>query len=87
MRVGEAMRAVVKSHPTVRRLVEDFELARRTFQQYEATLIHLANQRCIPDDLVSVAPSVNATRFAEPDPAWVRALASLSLDADAELPA
>jgi hypothetical protein len=85
-RVGEAVRAVVKSHPAVRRLVEDFATARRAFQQSEATLIHLSAQRCVPDDLVSLAPRADATRFADPDPAWVSAIAALGVDADAELP-
>ena len=86
MRVEEAMRAVVKAAPIVRRLVQDFDTARRTFQQYEATLIHLAVQRCIPDDLKDAAPRPNATRYADPDPAWVSAIAALAIDADATLP-
>jgi hypothetical protein len=86
IKVEAALRDVVRSHPTVRRMVKDFETARRTFQQYEATLIHLAGQACIPDDLTSTAPKAHHTRYAEPDPAWLAAFSALSRDADASLP-
>jgi hypothetical protein len=87
MKVSEAARNVVRAHPAVRRLAQDFGIAKRAFQQYEATLIHLASRRCIPDDLISVAPSANATRYADPADEWVKAIAALAQDADAELPA
>jgi hypothetical protein len=87
LNVVAAVRAVIQSCPTVRRLINDYDTAKRTFQQYESTLIWLAGQHAIPDDLIRVAPSANATRYADPDPAWVNAIAALSQDADAELPA
>ena len=86
MRVEAAARVVVRAHPTVRRLVQGFDTARRTFQQYEATLIYLAGQRCIPDDLVDVAPRAHATRYADADPSWVKALEALKRDPHAVLP-
>jgi hypothetical protein len=85
--VDKRVRAVVRAHTNVRRMVEDFDTARRTFQQYEATLIFLAGLNCIPDDLVASAPKAHATRFAEPDPAWRSAVEALKRDPDAELPA
>ena len=85
-KVEEAMRAVVRTHPVVRRLVEDFDTARRTFQQYEATLIWLAARDMIPEDLIGVAPSRNATRFAEPGEEWTSAVEALRRDCDALLP-
>jgi hypothetical protein len=86
IKVEEAVRAVVKAHPTVRRLVEDWQNAERTFRVYEATLIWLAGQQCVPGDLVSVAPSRNAIRYADPDPAWVDAIDAMRRDADSALP-
>ena len=86
IKVEAALRDVVRSHPTVRRMVKDFETARRTFQQYEATLIHLAGQACIPDDLTEAAPKANHTRYASPDPVWLAAMEQLKRDPDAPLP-
>jgi hypothetical protein len=85
-RVTEAVRAVVKTHPTVRRLVQDFDTARRTFREYEATLIFLVNQRCVPEDLITAAPSASSVRYADPDPSWVAAIEALKQDPDTELP-
>ena len=84
--VEDAMRAVVKNHLAVRRLCEDFDTARRVFQQHEATLIFLAGQHCIPSDLIDVAPKAHATRYADADPQWVQALEGLKHDADFQLP-
>ena len=84
--VEDAMRAIVKNHLAVRRLCEDFDTARRVFQQHEATLIFLAGQHCIPSDLIDVAPKAHATRFADADPQWVQALEALKQDADFQLP-
>jgi hypothetical protein len=86
MRVDEAVREVVRSHPTLRRLVQDFRLAERTFRTTEATLIWLAGQKCIPADLTEAGPKAHHTRYAEPDPAWLAAVESLKRDADAALP-
>jgi hypothetical protein len=81
-----AIRDVIKAAPITRRLVEDYRTAERTFQQYQATLIFLAGQHAIPDDLQAAAPKAHHTRFAEPDPAWVAAIAALAQDADVTLP-
>jgi len=86
MRVDEAVRAVVRTHPTIRRLVEDWQTAERAFRMYEATLIHLGARGMLPDDLVSIAPSKNSTRYAEPDPLWISAIEALKHSADAGLP-
>jgi len=86
MRVDEAVRAVVKTHPTVRRLVTDWQTAERSFRMYEATLIWLAGHAMIPPDLERAAPSKNATRYSEPDESWLAAIEALKKDADAELP-
>lgn len=87
IKVDQAVCDVVKTHPTVRRLVEDYCTARSAFQQYEATLIWLAVLGMIPDDLKDAAPSRNATRYADPDPAWLAAVEALKRDPDAALPA
>ncbi len=50
IKVEDAVRAVVRAHPAVRRLVEDFDTARRAFHVYEATLMWLATRGCVPDD-------------------------------------
>jgi hypothetical protein len=84
--VDKRVRAVVRSAPITRRLVEDFRTAERTFQQYQATLIFLAGLNCIPDDLVGSAPKAHHTRYAEPNPVWKAAIESLKRDPDAELP-
>ena len=85
-RVDAAIRAVVKAHPTVRRLITDFDTARRAFQQYHSTLRWLAAHDCIPDDLKNSAPKAHDTYHAEPDPTWKAALAALGQNPDAELP-
>jgi len=85
-KVEEAVRAVVKSHSALCTLIQDFDVARRTFHTYEATLIWLAGHGMVPDDLVSVVPSRHSTRFCEPNSAWVQAIENLKRDADAELP-
>ena len=86
LQINEAVRAVVRADPVVRRLVQDFDLAKRTFQTAEATLVFLAGQKCIPDDLVAVAPRKDATRYADPDPTWIKAIEALKRDPDATLP-
>lgn len=85
-KVTKAVQAVVQAHPTVRRLVQDFDTAKRTFQTYHSTLRWLAARDCIPADLIEAAPKANETFFAEPADEWVQALEALKLDADAELP-
>jgi hypothetical protein len=86
MRVEEAVRAVVRAHPAVRRLAEDYHIAERAFHTYSATLIWLAARGMIPADLTHAAPSANATRYAEPDDAWTAALENLRIDPQAALP-
>ena len=86
MKVDEAVRTVVRAHPALRTLVLDYDSARRAFHSYEATLIWLAGRGCIPNDLSDAAPSKNATRYAEPDSAWLEAIEALKRDADAPLP-
>jgi hypothetical protein len=86
LKVTEAARLVVRSHPAVRRLTKDFAIAKRAFQQYEATLIWLAGLDCIPEDLLKAAPAKGATRYAEPDPAWTAALEALRTNPDEPLP-
>jgi len=86
MQVTAAVRAVVQACPSVRRLVEDYHIAERTFHTHQATLVHLAGRGMIPDDLIHAAPSASATRFAEPADEWVQAIAALAQDADAPLP-
>ncbi len=86
LRVAEAVRAVVKSAPVVRRLVNDYRAAERAFQTYHATLVYLAGRRMIPDDLARAAPSRDATCYGRPDPAFVAAIDSLGSNADAQLP-
>ena len=85
-RVEESVRAVVKSAPIVRRLVTDFRVAEKTFQQYHSTLRWLAAHNCIPADLLAEAPKAHETFYAEPADEWVQALEALKLDADATLP-
>lgn len=86
LKVTAAVRAIVRAHPTVRRLVQDFDTAKRTFETYHSTLRWLAACDCIPADLVEVAPKANETFFAEPANEWVSAIAALAIDADAGLP-
>ena len=86
IRVAESVRAVVKAAPIVRRLVADFDTARRTFQTYHSTLRWLAAHNCIPADLLAEAPKAHETFYAEPAVEWVQALEALKLDADATLP-
>lgn len=85
-KVEAAVREVVKAAPVTRRLVEDYRTARAAFLQYEATLMHLALGKIIPDDLRDIAPRGDGVRYAEPDPEWLAALAELKRDADAPLP-
>ncbi|HZZ61491.1 MAG TPA: hypothetical protein VFE63_09985 [Roseiarcus sp.] len=85
-RVEDAARAVVLAHPAVRRLVQDYETARRAFYVYQSTLRWLAARGCIPDDIKKVAPRPHDTIFADPDPAWLAAFEALTRDADAPLP-
>jgi hypothetical protein len=85
-RVAEAVREVVKNSSIVRRLCQDFETARDCFEQYHATLVHLAGRGMIPDDLRESAPKGHETYYRAPDPAWIKVLDALTRDADAELP-
>jgi hypothetical protein len=85
--VGKRVRAVVKDCPTLRRLVDDFRTAERTFQQYHSTLRWLAAHDLIPDDLKGSAPKPHETYHTEPDPKWTTAIESLKRNPDAELPA
>jgi hypothetical protein len=84
--VGKRVRAVVKDCPTLRRLVEDFRTAERTFQQYHSTLRWLAAHDLIPDDLKNSAPKPHEVYQAPPDTQWTAAIESLKRDPDAELP-
>jgi hypothetical protein len=84
--VEAAVKAVVAASPTVRRMVEDYEVARRAFQSYHSTLRWLAFRGMIPNDLKAAAPRPNENYYAEPDPAWETAIAQLASDADARLP-
>jgi hypothetical protein len=40
-RVDEAVREVIKAHPSHQRLCEDYAIARRSFETYSPTLIFL----------------------------------------------
>jgi hypothetical protein len=86
MQVDDAVCNVVKASPVVRRLVEDYGTAKRSFEIYHATLVTLALRGCILADLVHLAPSQNETRYADIDPNWLRALEALKADPDAALP-
>ncbi len=86
LRVTEAVKAVVRASPAVRRRAEDFRVAERAFHVYAATLSFFASRNMVPDDLKRIAPSRDATRYADPDPAWVAAIEALARDPDAVLP-
>jgi hypothetical protein len=85
-RVGEAARAVIKSDPAVRRLAQDFALARRTFETHQSTLRWLASLNCIPEDLRNECPKTHDTFFVPPSDAWKAAAEALTHDPDAALP-
>jgi hypothetical protein len=86
LRVEAAVKAVVTASPAVRRMVEDYDVARRALQSYHSTLRWLAFRGMIPNDLKATAPRPNETYYAEPDPAWETAIARLASDPDARLP-
>ena len=86
IKVDAAIRDVVRAHPTVRRLIADYDTARRAWEEYHSTLRWLAAHDCIPDELKGAAPKAHETYHAEPDPQWTAAIESLKRDADAELP-
>ncbi len=86
VKVDEAIAAIVRGHESVRRLTNDYRAMRSAFLQCEATLIWLAVRRMIPHDLVRVAPSANATRLSEPDPAFVAAVEALKSNPSGLLP-
>ncbi len=86
VKVDEAVKAVVKDSSIVRRLINDFRAAESAFRVYEATAIWLVRMKMVPPDLVRIAPSANATRYAEPDADWLKAIDALGRDPDAPLP-
>jgi hypothetical protein len=55
-KVLEAPQAVVVASPTVRRMAEDYKIARRTYETYHSALRWLAGKDCIPADLKDAAP-------------------------------
>jgi hypothetical protein len=80
------VRAVVKAHPTVHRLVQDYATARAVWEQYHSTLRWLASVDCIPDNLKGSSPKPHETYHAPPDPTWIAAVEALKKNPDAELP-
>ncbi len=86
LKVEAALRDVVRSHPTVRRLAQDYRTAEATFRQYHSTLRWLASLDCVPDDLRDAVPKVQETYFGAPSPEWTAAIAALATNADAALP-
>ena len=72
--------------PAVRRVVENYDRARRSFDSIHATVRLLSATGMIPNELKALAPSPTAAFFAKPDQAWVEAIERLDSDADATLP-
>jgi hypothetical protein len=85
-RVEDAVKAVVAASPSVRRLVEDYEVARRALKSYHGTARWLAFRGMVPDDLKATAPKPNEVYHSGPDPTWEAAIAQLAIDPEAQLP-
>ncbi len=84
--VEDAIKAVLKADPTVRRLANDFAAARAAYLQYHSTLRWLNAHGYVPDDLSRAAPSPSETFFVPPDPLWVETVEALRHSHDSPLP-